>query len=236
MCLRTKISLQLKQGSIHGLVGESGSGKSTLARMLLGLDRPDSGEITYQGINIEQLSPEKKKQWRRSIQFVFQDHWASLNPYQSIFESIAEPLRAEGMSRAQRLTRVYQVMQDVSLPDRLAERKPAQLSGGQLQRAAIARALALRPQILVADEPVASLDVTMQSKILKLLEHLKAEFGINYIIISHDLRIVKRISQDIIVMKDGVIVERGRTKDIFTNPQHDYTRKLLAATPGYLST
>lgn len=229
------ISLNIFKGRSLGIVGESGSGKSTLARMLLGLDRPDSGEITYQGTNIGQLSREKKKQWRRSIQFVFQDHWASLNPYQSIFESIAEPLRAEGMSRAQRLARVFQVMQDVSLPERLAERKPAQLSGGQLQRAAIARALAVRPQTLIADEPVASLDVTIQSKILKLLEHLKAEFGINYIIISHDLRIVKRISQDIIVMKDGVIVEQGRTKDIFTNPQHDYTRKLLAATPGYLS-
>lgn len=226
------ISLDIHRGRSLGIVGESGSGKSTLARILLGLETPDSGRIAYDGEDIATLSRERRKQWRHSIQFVFQDHWASLNPHHSIFESIAEPLRAEGMSRALRAERVFAVMRDVALPEQLAFRRPSQLSGGQLQRAAIARALAVHPKVLVADEPVASLDVTVQAKILQLLEDLKSEFGINYVIISHDLRIVKRISQDVIVMKDGAIVERGTTHDIFSNPQHAYTRKLLAATPG----
>lgn len=226
------VCLDLRQGRSLGIVGESGSGKTTLARILLGLEIPDSGQILYKGDDIARLSRQSRRGWRRSIQFVFQDHWASLNPYQTIFESISEPLRAEGIGREERARRVLEVMQDVSLPQHLAARRPGELSGGQLQRAAIARALVVRPQILIADEPVASLDVTVQARILRLLEHLKAEFGINYIIISHDLRIVKRISQDVIVMKDGVIVERGTTRDIFSKPQHAYTQKLLAATPG----
>jgi peptide/nickel transport system ATP-binding protein len=123
-------------------------------------------------------------------------------------------------------------MRDVSLSEKLASRRPSQLSGGQLQRAAIARALAVHPQILIADEPVASLDVTVQAKILKLLEELKNNLGINYIVISHDLRIVRRIAEDVIVMKDGVIVERGATRDVFSQPQHPYTKQLLDATPG----
>lgn len=230
------ISLDIQRGRSLGIVGESGSGKSTLARSLLGLEKPDTGKIVYDGEEIATLSRGKKRQWRRAVQFVFQDHWASLNPHQTIFESIAEPLRSDGLNREKRAARVREVMRDVSLSEHLASRRPSQLSGGQLQRAAIARALAVHPQVLIADEPVASLDVTVQARILKLLEDLKTNLGINYIVISHDLRIVRRITEDIIVMKDGVIVERGATREVFSNPQHAYTKQLLEATPGRQTT
>jgi len=226
------VSLDVRQGRSLGIVGESGSGKTTLARVLLGLETLDTGRVSYGGTDIASMTRDARKRWRRSVQFVFQDPWSSLNPHQSIFDSIAEPLRAEGLSRQERAGRVLEVMREVSLPGHLASRHPAQLSGGQLQRAAIARALIVRPRILIADEPVASLDASIQARIIALLDRLRTDSGIDFIVISHDLRIVKRISHDVIVMKDGAIVERGPTAEVFADPKHEYTRQLFAATPG----
>jgi len=230
------VSVRVSTGRSLGIVGESGSGKTTLARILLGLETADSGTVEFQGTDVSRLGRREARERRTAVQFVFQDPWASLNPHLTILESLAEPLRAARWSPAARRARVAEVLEEVSLDAALAERHPRQLSGGQLQRAAIARALVLRPRVLVADEPVASLDVTVQARIIALLERLRDEFGLTYVLISHDLRIVKRLCHDVIVMTEGVVVERGATATVFDNPQHAYTRTLLNAIPGGIST
>ena len=226
------VSIRVERGRSLGIVGESGSGKTTLARLLLGLEQQDSGEVLFEGESVDSLSRTASRHRRAAVQYVFQDPWSSLNPHLSIGTSIAEPLRGAGWNRTDRGRRVAEVMHEVALPVELIARRPSQLSGGQLQRAAIARALALRPQLLIADEPVASLDVTVQARVIAVLERLREEFGLTYVLISHDLRVVRRLTHDLVVLRDGEVVERGTTQEIFTAPKHDYTRELLDAIPG----
>lgn len=227
------VSFEIPRGSAVALVGESGSGKTTTARMLLGLTEPSSGRIEFDG---EDLSGLKKSGWkrvRRRMQPIFQDPYSSLNPMYSIGRIIREPLDTYKVgSPAERRDKVRSLMREVALPADLLGRYPSELSGGQRQRVAIARALALEPDLLVCDEPVSALDVLVQDQILKLLGRLQAEKGLSYLFISHDLAVVRLISDYVCVMKSGELVEAATSEEIFKNPRHPYTRKLLASVPG----
>lgn len=227
------VSFEIPRGSTVALVGESGSGKTTTARMLLGLTEPSSGRIEFDG---EDLSGLKKSDWkrvRRRMQPIFQDPYSSLNPMYSIGHIIREPLDAYKVGTpAERRDKVRSLMDEVALPADLLGRYPSELSGGQRQRVAIARALALEPDLLVCDEPVSALDVLVQDQILKLLGRLQAEKGLSYLFISHDLAVVRLISDYVCVMKSGELVEAATSEEIFKNPRHPYTRKLLASVPG----
>jgi peptide/nickel transport system ATP-binding protein len=214
-------------------VGESGSGKTTTARMLLGLIEPTSGSMTFDGKDLAKLTKADRKDFRRRVQPVFQDPYSSLNPMFTIGHIIQEPLDAYKVgTSASRRKRVKELMDQVALPQAMLRRYPSELSGGQRQRVAIARALALEPELIVCDEPVSALDVLVQAQILKLLGDLQAERGLSYLFISHDLAVVRLISDFVCVMKNGELVEAATSEEIFTNPRHPYTRKLLASIPG----
>ncbi|WP_407361067.1 ABC transporter ATP-binding protein [Microbacterium sp. LBN7] len=227
------VSLAIPRGETVAIVGESGSGKTTTARMLLKVIEPTSGLIRYEGKDISSLSRAETKNFRQQVQPIFQDPYSSLNPMFTIERLIAEPLdfykRGSG---ADRRKRVRQLLDDVALPQSMLRRYPSELSGGQRQRVAIARALALSPDLIVCDEPVSALDVLVQDQILKLLGELQREYGLSYLFISHDLAVVRLISDYVCVMKDGKLVEAASSEEIFTNPRDPYTRKLLASIPG----
>ncbi|WP_223626771.1 ABC transporter ATP-binding protein [Microbacterium sp. EST19A] len=227
------VSLAIPRGETVAIVGESGSGKTTTARMLLKVVEPTSGLIRYEGKDISSLSRAETKNFRQQVQPIFQDPYSSLNPMFTIERLIAEPLdfykRGSG---ADRRKRVRQLLDDVALPQSMLRRYPSELSGGQRQRVAIARALALSPDVIVCDEPVSALDVLVQDQILKLLGDLQKEYGLSYLFISHDLAVVRLISDYVCVMKDGRLVEAASSEEIFTNPRDPYTRKLLASIPG----
>ena len=227
------VTFDLPRGSTVAIVGESGSGKTTTARMLLKLIEPTSGTMTFDGHDIAKLSKEQLREFRQRVQPVFQDPYSSLNPMFTVGRIIQEPLDTyKRGTPKERRTRVAELLQEVSLPPEMANRYPSELSGGQRQRVAIARALALQPDLIVCDEPVSALDVLVQSQILKLLGKLQQEFGLSYLFISHDLAVVRLISDYVCVMKDGELVEAASSEEIFTNPRHPYTRKLLASIPG----
>ncbi len=227
------VSLDIPRGSTVAIVGESGSGKTTTARMLLGLIEPTSGSMKFDGKDLAKLTKADRKDFRRRVQPVFQDPYSSLNPMFTIGHIIQEPLDAYKVgSPASRRQRVRDLMDQVALPQAMLRRYPAELSGGQRQRVAIARALALEPELIVCDEPVSALDVLVQAQILKLLGDLQAERGLSYLFISHDLAVVRLISDYVCVMKNGELVEAASSEEIFTNPRHPYTRKLLASIPG----
>lgn len=227
------VSFEIPRGSTVALVGESGSGKTTTARMLLGLTEPSSGRIEFDGRDMLRMGKADWRGVRRRMQPIFQDPYSSLNPMYTIGRIIREPLDAYrvGSSR-QRREKVRSLMDEVALPLELLGRYPSELSGGQRQRVAIARALALEPDLIVCDEPVSALDVLVQDQILKLLGRLQAEKGLSYLFISHDLAVVRLISDYVCVMKSGELVEAASSEEIFTNPRHPYTRKLLASIPG----
>lgn len=213
--------------------GESGSGKTTTARMLLKLIEPTEGTIRFEGNDIAKLSRAQAKEFRQRVQPVFQDPYSSLNPMFTIERLIAEPLEFyKRGSRAERKARVRTLLDDVALPQSMLQRYPSELSGGQRQRVAIARALALSPDLIVCDEPVSALDVLVQDQILTLLGDLQKEYGLSYLFISHDLAVVRLISDYVCVMKDGALVEAATSEEIFTNPRDPYTRRLLASIPG----
>lgn len=227
------VSFDIKRGSTLALVGESGSGKSTVAKMLLGLEKPTSGDIVIDGQHVGELKAKALFKLRSKMQPVFQDPYGSLDPLMNIANIIAEPLLTHGIGdRASRNQRVAELLDQVALPAALATRYPNELSGGQRQRVAIARALALKPEIVVLDEAVSALDVLVQAQILELLAGLQAEMGLTYLFITHDLAVVRVIADQVAVMNKGQIVEFGSTDDIFNRPQQDYTRNLLDAIPG----
>ncbi len=226
------VSLSVSAGETVGLVGESGSGKSTLALVLMRAIRPDAGSIRFDGQEIADLSPAALKPVRRRLQMVFQDPYASLDPRMRVGAILAEPLSAHGFGdRSRRRARIAELLQQVGLPPEAIDRYPSQFSGGQRQRIAIARALALRPQMIIADEPVSSLDVSIQAQIVNLMRDIQQDTGIGYLLIAHDLALVHEISDRILVMYLGRIVEEGTTRAVVGRPRHPYTVALLSATP-----
>jgi peptide/nickel transport system ATP-binding protein len=227
------IDFTLPKGHTLALVGESGSGKSTAANMVLGLLEPTSGTVMFDGKDVTKMSRKEQFALRRRVQPVFQNPYGSLDPVFSVFRSIEEPLVLHKVGdRKAREARVRELLDMVSLPQATMRRFPNELSGGQRQRIAIARALALNPEVLVLDEAVSALDVLVQAQILTLLNDLQAELGLSYLFITHDLAVVRQIADLVAVMKDGSIVEHATTDEVFDNPQQEYTRDLLAAIPG----
>ena len=223
------VSLKIKPGETFGLVGESGCGKSTLAKMLVGLLKPTSGRIIIDGEIFDKSDP---KVFGKKIQYVFQDPISSLNPRKTIRQIIEAPLKnLYGMKRPNRDTRIKQLFDAVNLRLDFLDRYPHEFSGGQAQRIGIARALAAEPKILVLDEPVSALDVSIQAQVLNLLEELKEKFGLTYFFISHDLSVVEAVSDRVAVMYFGSIVEVGTAKEIFSKPKHPYTKLLADSAP-----
>ncbi|MEE3661998.1 ABC transporter ATP-binding protein [Brenneria sp. g21c3] len=226
------ISFSLAAGRSLGIVGESGSGKSTLARTLVRLLDPDSGQVRLGELDYTALSRAELRRHAGEIQMVFQDPYASLNPRRTVGDLIAQPLTVRGTPRAEALARVADLLQRVGLDAKATDRFPHEFSGGQRQRIGIARALALHPKILVADEAVSALDVSIQAQVLQLLISLRDELGLAMVFITHDLRVTAQVCDEIAVMQHGEIVEYGPTAEIFANPQHAYTRLLLSSAPG----
>jgi peptide/nickel transport system ATP-binding protein len=226
------VTLSLPKGATIGIVGESGSGKSTLARCLVRLIEPDGGSIRLGDTDLLALDREAMRQERRRIQMVFQDPFASLNPRRSAGGLVAQGLVVRGMPKAQALARAKEMFGLVGLDPAATERYPHEFSGGQRQRIGLARALALEPEVLVADEPVSALDVSVQAQVLRLLADLRSRLGLSIVFITHDLRVAAQVCDHIAVMKDGLVVENGPVADVFGNPQHPYTQALLSSIPG----
>ena len=227
------ISFKIYQGKTLGVVGESGCGKSTLGRTLIRLTEPTSGEVRFHGKNILECSASELKRIRRKVNMIFQDPYSSLDPRMSVFESISEPMRLQKMykSKAEIRQQVTRLMDTVGLSQRVAQSYPHELDGGRRQRVGIARTLAVNPEFIVCDEPVSALDVSIQAQILNLLMDLQRDCGLTYIFITHDMSVVRHISDEILVMYRGVCVEKAESRELFANPLHPYTKALLDAIP-----
>jgi ABC-type glutathione transport system ATPase component len=226
------VSLNIQRGEILGLVGESGSGKSTLGRSILQLAPTTSGTVIFDGTVLGDLSPKQLVPWRRRMQMIFQDPYASLNPRMTVYETLSEPLLYHGLANSNTIDQqVRQLMDDVGLAHSQMRKYPHEFSGGQRQRIAIGRAIATRPELIIADEPVSALDVTIQAQILDLILALVERHNLTMLFISHDLSVVRYISDRVMVMNKGVIVESAETETLWANPQQEYTRQLLKAIP-----
>ena len=227
------VSFEIHQGETFGLVGESGCGKSTVGRTIMGLYQPTAGQVHINGKNIHQASPQEHNTRQRQIQMIFQDPYASLNPRATIFEIIAEPLEIHQVHQDKHALRqhVYRLLEEVGLSPAHAHRYPHEFSGGQRQRVSIARALALEPEIIIADEPISALDVSIQAQIVLLLQRLQQEKGLTYLFIAHDLAMVKYLSDRVGVMYLGQLAELASSDELYANPLHPYTQALLSAIP-----
>ncbi len=231
------VCLELWPGKTLGLVGESGSGKSTLGRLLLGLERPSGGCVHFEGRSLEDLDHDGRRRFRRTVQIVFQDPYASLNPRMTVGAAIGEVLAVHGSVTSEAIpARIGELLERVGLDPSDSRRYPHAFSGGQRQRIGIARALAVDPRILIADEPVSALDVSVQAKIIALFRDLQRDLGLGYLFISHDLAVVRAVASDVAVMQAGRIVERGRTSTVYAHPEHPYTNSLLSAIPRLSTT
>mgnify|MGYP001228339182 CR=1 FL=1 len=234
----TDVALTVDTGQRLGIVGESGSGKSTLVRLLAALDRPTAGRVWFQGTEVTGRPERELGFLRAAVQLVFQDPWSSLTPRMRVGDIIPEPLRSRLVRRqlpadVDHRARLAEVMADVDLPLEYADRFPHEFSGGQRQRIAIARALAPRPEVLIADEPVSALDVSVRAQVMNLLNDLVASHGLTLIVVSHDLMVVRHLCDRIAVMQAGRIVEQGPAEQVYEAPRTDYTRTLLAAVPRF---
>ncbi len=227
------VSFHISKGETFGLVGESGCGKSTAGRTIIGLYNRTSGEVLYKGKNVHELSEKEKFAFHRNMQMIFQDPYASLNPRSTVKEIISEPMEVHGLysNKKEMLNRVYELLEDVGLNRDHANRYPHEFSGGQRQRIGIARALALNPECIIADEPISALDVSVQAQVVNLLKKLQKEKGLTYLFIAHDLSMVKHISSRIGVMYLGHLVELTTSSELYQKPLHPYTQALLSAIP-----
>ncbi len=226
------VSLQVTAGRSMGIVGESGSGKSTMARLAMALERPSSGQVLFEGRDLHALPPDELRHARRDFQMVFQDPYGSLDPRRPVWRTVAEPAAAlEGARRAQQRERAAAMLTAVGLRTDALDKYPHEFSGGQRQRIAIARALMTRPKLIVADEAVSALDVSVQAQVLNLMADLRDAHGVTFLFISHDLAVVSHLCQDVAVMQGGRIVEHGPVRQVLSAPSHPYTRTLLAAVP-----
>ena len=229
------VSFTVEAGTTVGLVGESGSGKTTIGRTILKLTPPTDGEVLFAGRSILPLSESEFRPLRRELQMIFQDPFGSLNPRHTILQIVGEALEIHfpKMNRGDREARVAELLGQVGLKPEMRHRYPHEFSGGQRQRIGIARALAVQPKFIVCDEPVSALDVSVQAQIVNLLQDLQAQLGLTYLFIAHDLAVVEHVSDHVLVMYRGKIVESASADQIYENPQHEYTRKLLAAVPVF---
>jgi len=226
------VTVKIPSNSITAIVGESGSGKSTLARILLALEEPDKGHVLFNGTNIRDFNKSQWRQFRRSVSVIFQDPFASLNPRMSVYSILAEPLKIHNLCSSKELRqRVIELLKAVELSPEHINRYPHEFSGGQRQRLCIARALALEPQVIIADEPLSALDVSIQAQIINLLKGLRTKRNLSIFLVSHDLEMVHYLAEYVYIMYRGRILEEGFTEEIFKEPLHPYTKLLLSAVP-----
>ena len=226
------VSLEIEEGKTYGLVGESGSGKSTIGKAIIGLEHVTSGKVIYEGQDVTNKSRRRTSDYNRNVQMIFQDSLSSFNPKKRILDIVAEPLRNfERLSPDEERKRVIELMEIIGLSEEALLKYPHQFSGGQRQRIGVARALASNPRLIIADEPVSALDLSVQAQVLNYMKRIQDEFNLSYLFISHDLGVVKHMCDELFIMYRGRFVETGKAEDIYANPQHIYTKRLLSAIP-----